>query len=228
MKKRQKQYGYFIHHLTWITIILFGIVTGIVSAPAVAAKKSSRDAGIQGVRLEPVALPEFRLQDQREAGFTGESLKGRWHVLLFGFTHCPHICPMHLAHIKGMRAQLLERGYSATALPDVVLVSVDPARDTPERLRAYLKQFDPDFIGVTGDITEIKRLEKFLGAAHRLFSKDVDGNYDVMHSTYFYLINPEGLLVAKLAPPFNADILAKGFIGVAGDPVVSVSANVSR
>lgn len=197
----------------------FGI--GLMAAASLASGQSENPAqGLQSslspieleeIRLEPRELQAFELEDHRGDAFTREDLSGGWDFLMFGFTHCPDICPVHLAMLKQMRGELREADYAEADLPRVVLVSVDPKRDTPEHLARYVGHFDPSFVGASGEVAELKALESSLDAGHRIFSEDVEGTYDVMHTSAVYVLDPQARLVGQIRPPFNPRKLAAAF-----------------
>ena len=105
---------------------------------------------------EPRALPAFELIDQERIPFGPERLRGRWTLLFFGFVNCPDVCPTTLATLAEVRRKVASE--SAGDVPQVVLVSVDPGRDTPPVLAQYVAHFDPSFTGVTGDPAAIETL----------------------------------------------------------------------
>ena len=131
---------------------------------------------------------EFSLIDHHGTPFTREDLIDRWTLIFFGFTHCPDICPTTMVELGGLKAQLLGTESSDTR---VVMLSVDPARDTPERLAQYVPYFHTDFIGVTGDFTDILRFAQRLNAPFRKVS-ELDGAYQMEHSANVMLMNPLG------------------------------------
>lgn len=106
----------------------------------------------------------------------------------FGFTHCPDICPTTLAELAQLKAQLAGTEASATR---VVMLSVDPARDTPERLAQYVPYFHADFVGVTGEFSEILSVAQRLNAPFRKVSEP-DASYQMEHSANVVLMNPRG------------------------------------
>src|SRR4029434_1753795 len=119
-----------------------------------------------GTRIDPPQpIPATQLIEQDGSRFDRASLKGRWSLLFFGFTHCPGICPMTLTTLAQVRKEL--GGLEADELPQVVLVSVDPERDTPARMAEYVTKFDPSFMGVTGTTAAIDEFTGALGIAHK-------------------------------------------------------------
>ena len=157
-----------------------------------------------GVALTPpAALPEFSLRDQRGNLFTAAALRGHWSLVFPGFTHCPDICPTTLAILERTHDLL---GSTASAL-QVILLSVDPERDTPEALARYLAFFNPGFTGVTGEQEQLQRLYTGLGVQH-IRIPGAGGEYSVDHSAALLLVDPEGRLAGYFMPPFQAERLA--------------------
>ena len=130
----------------------------------------------------------FSLTDHLGQSFTRDDLKDRWTLIFFGFTHCPDICPTTMAELAELKSQLADTEASDAR---VVMLSVDPARDTPDRLAQYVPYFHPDFIGVTGEFADILSLAQRLNAPFRKVSEP-DGGYQMEHSANVMLMNPRG------------------------------------
>lgn len=132
----------------------------------------------------------FTLQDTSGADFVfAEQLRGRVVLLYFGFTHCPDFCPATLSKIRRAYRIL---GSRATRV-STVMVTVDPERDTPERLQQYLASFEVDAIGLTGTEDELRAVAKRFGATFQRRPLEASElGYTVDHSTYLYLIDPDG------------------------------------
>jgi protein SCO1/2 len=145
------------YRLAWL------IATSLTVA-AVGCADAHADAmqGIRGVTLQPVrAKPQFTLEDTHGHPFHfAADTRGTVTLLYFGYTNCPDVCPVHLTNIENAL-----RGMSAAdqARVRVVFVTTDPARDTAQRLRSWLDNFDPRFIGLRGPIDEVNRIEASLG-----------------------------------------------------------------
>jgi len=157
---------------------------------------------------QPRPVPEVSLVDQSGQPFTAQSLKGHPTLLFFGFTHCPDVCPTTLARL----AQVVK----VANVPDlkVLLVSVDPERDTPELLERYVHAFSPDFGGVTGKPEDIQRLAKEFGVA--IAKVDMGGGeYTVDHSAVVSLLNRQGQRVALFTPPYEVAPVAADLHNVA-------------
>lgn len=148
---------------------------------------------------KPRIIPPFQLLDHNNEPFTLEQLQGKWTVIFFGFTTCPDICPTTLATLSQWYKKLDEDIRTQT---QVVMLSVDPARDTPEKLASYMKHFDESFVGVTGEFLPIKTLSDQLNVA---FNKVMlgDTDYTVDHSSHLVLINPYGHYHGIFKPPFQ-------------------------
>ena len=142
---------------------------------------------------QPRIFKDFNLLNQQGEPLNLASLKGQWSLLFFGYTSCPDVCPSTLATLRDMKGKL--RTDIADQL-QVVLVTVDPARDTVESLGPYMNYFDPEFVGATGEFLEIKRLATQLNMAFVKVPMTLgslpNGGYMVDHSANIALINPMG------------------------------------
>jgi protein SCO1/2 len=137
---------------------------------------------------EPRPLPPVTLTDHHGNAFSLESLTGRPTLAFFGFTHCPDICPLSLAAIAGALGEM--RADNVEPLPQVLFVSVDPERDSPERIRAYLQNFDAEFIGATGQADELAPLLEALSVTvHRQVLDDA--SYTVTHNGTIYVLDSQ-------------------------------------
>ena len=158
---------------------------------------------------EPRMLPAFQLVDQRGAPFDRERLQGRWSFLFFGFVNCPDICPMTLATLASAQKSLAD--LPEAEQPGVVLVSVDPGRDTPAVLGEYVAHFDPEFVGATGKPDAIEALTRALGVAVFIGPQDDAGVYSVDHTAAVFLVDPEARVVALFNTPHEAATIARDF-----------------
>ena len=157
----------------------------------------------------PRALPAFALLDHAGRPFGPERLAGRWSILFFGFTQCPDVCPSTLAALAAARRELAD--LPPAQQPDVFLVSVDPARDTPERLARYVRFFEASFTGVTGEPAALAALTRELGVAVLTGEPDENGQYTIDHTAALFLINPEAALTAVFGTPHSPDGIAHDF-----------------
>ena len=136
----------------------------------------------------PRDIGDFDLQDHRGDAFTPAALRGRWTLVFFGFTNCPDVCPTTMAFLDTFVASLEGTEAADTA---VVMVSVDPARDTVEQLASYVPYFNAGFTGVTGEFLDLFRFATSLNTPFRKVPGQGD-NYQVDHSANVVLINPRG------------------------------------
>ena len=151
---------------------------------------------------EASELPEFELIDQDGNEFGRDALAGQWDVLFFGFTHCPDICPMTLQLLATARQKMLDAGQDP--VPRIVLVSVDPDRDTPELLKKYTQHFGDDVIGLTGEPDQLVALTKAVGVYFQREGDD-DENYNVAHGAHVIVIDPAGRYASVFSPPHSVD-----------------------
>lgn len=168
------------------------VATGIVNELARPRTLTDAELRSHGAYMfdTPRAVPEFVLTDHLGRRFDPERLRGRWTLVFFGFTHCPDICPTTMARLSRLLEQL-------DGLPEyedtrVVMVTVDPARDTVEQLSRYVPYFNPDFIGVTGELVDIRGLASALNTPFRGAPGQGAENYQVDHGANVALINPHG------------------------------------
>jgi protein SCO1 len=149
---------------------------------------------------QPKALPDFRLLDDGGRPYTTADLTSAPTLVYFGFTHCPDVCPTTLVKLAQIRRQ--------AALPGlrVVLVSVDPQRDTPALLSRYVHAFDPSFSGLTGSPQEIARVARDFGVAVNRVDLP-GGDYTMDHSAIVFLVARAGV-VAIFTPPYDPPTFA--------------------
>lgn len=145
----------------------------------------------------PRAVPPARLVNENGEAITVDALRGQWHLVFAGFTSCPDVCPTTL-HLLNRVVEPL----GPDAPLRVLLLSVDPERDTPPRMKSYLAAFNPRFGGLTGDPAQLQTLRSGLG----LLATQVPqgAGYTVDHSSSLVLLNPDAQVVAYLSPPFDA------------------------
>jgi protein SCO1/2 len=138
----------------------------------------------------PFQAPEIALHDQNGQPFRLSALKGHIVLVYFGFTNCPDICPATLATIKAAREKLGSRASDVA----VVFITVDPANDTPARLKTYLAGFDPAFTGLDGTQSDLEAVWKAYGVYKQAKAVSTGGDELLDHSALIYLIDPQGNL----------------------------------
>ena len=144
-------------------------------------------------------VPAFRLTDQAGNPIDQNVFRGQWDLVFFGSTNCPDVCPITLGVLAAARRELEAAG--ETTLPRIVLVSVDPERDTPESLARYLGAFGDSTLGITGDESELRNLTDGLGIFFEKRAANEDGYYVVDHSAAVLVIDPDGRFHALFSTP---------------------------
>ena len=129
-----------------------------------------------------------------------DELNDKWSLLFFGYTFCPDICPTTLAQLRQIKSELPQ---AAQDKLQIVLVSVDPNRDTPQQLKQYLGYFDPTFVGLTpGSVDELQTLANAVSIPF-IPADTSKPNYTVDHSGNLALIGPDGTQRGFIRAPFN-------------------------
>jgi protein SCO1 len=190
--------------------LLLGLLVHRVLSPTVMTNEQLRENGMF-VYDVPRSIQDFSLHDHNGQPFTKSNLAGQWSVVFFGYTYCPDICPLTLATIRQFEG-LLQDTEAADAV-QVVMVSVDPQRDTPEKLGAYVKYFGEDYLGVTGEYIEIFNFARQVNIAFG-YQPAEDGNYLVSHSGEIVLINPNGDFHGFFKVPHDPEKMATNFRSV--------------
>jgi protein SCO1/2 len=155
---------------------------------------------LPGTLLDPPkAVSDFTLTSDANQPFHLSDLRGKVAVLFFGYTHCPDVCPTTMADFKRVKAAL---GDDAAQVA-FVFISVDGARDTPDRLADYVHAFDPDFIGLMGDDATIRAIAQDYGVFFQRVNYDNPDNYLVDHTATSFAVGPEGKL--RIVFSFQSD-----------------------
>ena len=172
---------------------------------------------------QPVSLSSFAFEDQFGQPFTEANLKGTWTLFFFGFTSCPDICPLTLTELSQFYRDL--QGSGSKLDTQVVMVSVDPQRDSKEKLAQYMGSFHPDFIGLNGSFEQVSMLAKELYIAHTpppMLNHDEHGEMDsedylIDHSGNILIINPEGLYQGFFDTAIQDDELTSAYKAIRAD-----------
>jgi protein SCO1/2 len=207
--EKNKGFGMTVEFATWKAILLLCVVGGIGTyffqqEKARLQKRKEMEAN-KTIGTPAIGGP-FTLEDTDGKKFTQENLVDpnmkRFSILYFGFTHCPDVCPEELDKLGDILQKLKREGVEMQP----VFITCDPARDTPAVLRAYLDDFDPSIIGLTGTYDQVKNCCK----KYRVyFSTPPDvkpgQDYLVDHSIFYYLIDPEGNFVDVIGREAGVD-----------------------
>ena len=195
-------------------VAIVAVTSGILSARWLLEHRAAAQPAVATATLlvPPRPLPPLALVDQDNQPFGTDRLRGGWSFVFFGFTSCPDVCPVTmtaLAQTSKLLADLPE-----PLRPRVVMISVDPERDTPARLATYVKAFDPGFLGATGSKPAIDELARRMGVL--VATRPLEGeNYTVDHSTSVFLVGPDGALRALFSAPHQPDKIAADYRRIA-------------
>ena len=190
-----------------IQALLVALVAAVAVGGGVALWRGGDDAGRGGeIRTTGKALigGPFALVDHTGRARTERDLLGRFAVVNFGFTNCPDICPTTLQTIS----DALERMGPAAQRIRPVFVSVDPGRDTVDRLRVYRQAFDDRFLMLTGSEAAIARAAKAYKVGYKRMKPAADGSYMVNHTALIYLMGPDGAYLTHFPFRIAPDKLA--------------------
>lgn len=178
-----------------MSLVLIGVVGVFVVVFQSPAK-------LNGAVLDPASpAPDFTLTRSNGSTFQLSQYKGNVVLLFFGYTSCPDVCPTTMAELRQARAELDEKEMRQV---QVVFITVDPDRDTPQRIQEYASHFDQNFIGLSGTVDQLHSVWGSYGVYRELGLKDASGAYEVTHTARTYVIDKAGNLrmtYAFGAPP---------------------------
>ena len=184
------------------TLVLTGIFLLVMLSTYLLVKPPAPPVELEGVmKSEFRQLRDFELIDSNSAVFDKDKLLGKWNFVFFGYTFCPDICPTTLHTLDQVYAMIEDDKEITTADVQVAFVSVDPARDTINRLREYIAYFNRSFIAATGDEKNIDAFSNQFGAGFVIEPETTNGNYNVIHTSAVFLVSPDGRLVASFSQP---------------------------
>ena len=198
-------------NIIFILLVLFsitGIFTYFQSLPSLLEKKPSLITG--KILVRPMEIDNFELIDQNNEAFNKKSLEGGWTVLFFGYTNCPDVCPTtiyKLAEIKnGIKEDLPSANFNT------VLVTLDPDRDTSERLDEYIGYFDETMLGVTGTYENIQSFTSSLSVFYQRINKEE--GYDFNHTASIFVFDKDGSLFATMSPANTVEEIESDFFTI--------------
>lgn len=171
---------------------VFQAITGVILGLALVVWLL-RDSGQPGTGdstsyflSTPLIAPEFTLVSHGGEEVGSNAFSGKHLAVFFGYTSCPDVCPLTLSHLS----QTFRLMGGASEKLQVLFISVDPARDTPDRLAQYLTPFHPSFLGLTGSEEEIRAVADGFGV---FFARVDEGdNYAVDHTARTFVVEPGG------------------------------------
>jgi protein SCO1 len=196
--------------LLGIALLAFGL--GVYVAQTGSPKANLPE--IQGFLWpDPPTVGPFTLENARGGALSENDLRGKWTLLFFGFTHCPDVCPTTLSTLKTVRSTLqTSPGFASHS--QVLFVSVDPARDTPAALQAYVSYFDPTFLAATADPAQLNILTRQLGILYAKVPTADPALYTFDHTASVLLVGPDLQLLGVFSPPHVAADIASRIRGI--------------
>ncbi len=192
------------------TRVVLAAILAVVTLVACSGDESWQTKDISGM-MPPL---EFQLRDEHGEPVQADAYDGAVNLLFFGYTYCPDVCPVTLARLSRILGEL---DASEREQVRVLFVSVDPERDSPERLREYTSAFGEDFIGLTGTQEQLRRLNKRYRVTYGYGEPDENGEYLVSHSAAVFVFDRNGkarLLVRDSDPVEDVVADLRQMIGV--------------
>ncbi|MDG6401073.1 SCO family protein [Pseudomonas quasicaspiana] len=187
----------------FILVALVALILGYAVNRALSGNSASDQTALidAGIILLPQSrkLPDLTMTNQDGQPVQVNGFKDKWTLFFFGYTYCPDICPTTLAQLRQIKSELPQETLSKLR---VVLVSVDPNRDTPQQLKQYLGYFDKDFVGLTGSVPDIQKLANSVSIPFIPADTSKPG-YTVDHSGNLALLGPDGNQRGFIRAPFN-------------------------
>ena len=201
--RKKSSADHFNRRVFFITLLVLGLA-GVVPFSAAQSVPEALD----GIVLEtPKKLTPFKLASQGDKTFTVDQFDGKWSFVFFGYTNCPDICPNTLGELEKARPGLTPSPPREDNI-QYVFVSVDPKRDTPTELAQYLSYFEAPFLGVTGELDQLKQFAQQVDIKFS-YTEISKTQYFVNHSSAMILIDPEGRYYARFnAPHYAEDIVS--------------------
>ena len=198
----------------FITVVLALFINRVSQERILSPKEMVANGAI--MFSMPREISDLSLIDQNQLPFTKSRFADKWTLVFFGFTHCPDICPTTLALLNQVSEALAETDYEVDT--QFLLVSLDPLRDTPEKMKPYVEYFNTDFIGVTGEFLSIHRFARQLNIAFQKVVTDSEtGDYTIDHGGNVALINPQGHYHGFYKPPLDVNRMVLTYKSVRAD-----------
>ena len=190
-----KKTGFFLGLIILVVIAAYGLA---INLPTFISKIPVLETG--KALAQPMELVAFNLVDHTGKPFQYKDLKEEWSLIFFGYSKCPDVCPTTVFKLTEIY-RILDEDKAIKQQPQVIFISIDPGRDKPEILKEYLASFNPEFIGVTGTLDEIKKLTAKLSVYFQKIGDDEENYlYEMNHMAGLFLTNPDGKLVASFKP----------------------------
>lgn len=197
---------------TLIAIVLLAVGGHFIVHNYHSWQQKVQPVNINGTALrKPKNIAPFVLNDSNSNSFDDSKLLNHWSILFFGYTRCPDICPTTLNTLNEMYKLMAD--LPTKKKPHVIFISFDSEHDNSKQVAQYSKYFNNNFIGLTGNDTQIANLTKSLGVVYQpVKAEDQDDDSFLFdHSNTLFVINPKGQLQAIFTSPHNAKNLAQDY-----------------
>lgn len=194
-----------------IVAVALAVGLGLVAAQRLFGPAQPAQPQLQAIKLfpQPREIPDFQLVQSDGTPLVAGELHGHWTLVFIGFTYCPDVCPMTLAQLKVAQQQW--EALPETTRPRVLFVSVDPQRDTPERIGEYAHAFHRDTLAATGDLPALQAFTRSLSLVFMAMPpEDAErpDHYSVDHSASMAVLDPQGRMAGVLQPPLDPNAIA--------------------
>lgn len=178
----------------------FGVVIGLLFV-LIAWQVFAQSYTYQGSLIDPpVKAADFELLDQHGERYSLSDQRGKVALIFFGYTHCPDVCPVTLSEFRQVKRQLGELASEVV----FIFITVDEERDTPEEIGKYLSNFDKDFVGLTGGLSDLEPVYQSYGVYREKQQSNSAAGYLVDHTARVYAIDKAGNW--RLTYPFGMEV----------------------
>lgn len=201
---------------TLLVLLVMSITIAIIAVYFGVGKhqeKRTADIKVNGLYLIPSKkIDDFKLFATNGKTISKDDLKGHWTMVFFGFSNCAVVCPTTMIALN-KTYQLLQKELPEDQLPQIMMITVDPERDTVKRMKDYVGSFNPQFIGATGETSQLTALQKQL----HILAVKVQGkgggknNYYYDHTAEVLVFNPSGDVQAYLSYPHKPEEMVKDY-----------------
>ena len=199
-----------------LAAMVIGVAFGMIANRQQKSTLQELQPALKAATLYPEdfrPLAPFQLTDHNGLPFDNGRLQDGWSLVFFGYTYCPDVCPMTMQTLGAIEKEISVQ--SGITGPRIVFVSVDPERDTAERLKQYVTYFSPDFTGVSGDHENLRSLTGSLGVFYsRSENPRQPDRYQVDHSASLFLFGPGGRIRALFSAPLQAGAIAQDLVTI--------------
>lgn len=200
------------------TLIILAIAVGVglaLVATRFITPKPAPGPAMQTVTLLPLprTIPAFSLRQSDGTPLIPGELHGHWTLVFLGFTFCPDVCPTTLTDLA--QAQRQWEVLPESTRPRVLFISVDPERDTPDRIGEYAHAFHPDTLAATGDIPSLEAFARSLSLVFMKVSPEPGAaadQYSIDHSAGIAVLDPQGRMAGVIQPPFQPPAIANDLL----------------